>query len=133
LNVFSEATSRLADENEQLAFFHGHDRNALPLCFGWQDILKPAPRNEKRDGKLALVLRSFPEEVPRPDLGRFSVRYWDELRAQDEATRRVHQCDDVEGAILLGVNGLLIQLERDPRLINLELGRMQHGAASSEA
>jgi len=48
-----------------------------------------------------------------------------ELRAKNEATRRVHQRDAVEITITFGPDGRVVETKRDPSFVDLKLFGMK--------
>jgi hypothetical protein len=128
LQVLFEALLCLADENLQLAFVHGNDIDALAFRLGWQNALKPTGREKKRLWVLALSLPTFFEQAARLRRRwlRLACRNHDHVK--DEAARCIHESDAIERSISVCVNWRFVQLKRNPRLVDLELVGMQHGA-----
>ena len=56
----------------------------------------------------------------------FCSRCSNELRAKNEAARRVHQRDAVEITITFGPDGGVIETKRDPSFVDLKLFGMKH-------
>src|SRR5512146_3308953 len=58
--------------------------------------------------------------------GRFGGSYRNELRAENETTRRIHQRDAVEVSIPLSSHRRAVEAKCDPRFVDLKLLRMEH-------
>jgi hypothetical protein len=72
-----------------------------------------------------VVLRAL-QQRSELGAGRFGGGYRNELRAENEAARRVHQRDAVEVSITLGSHRRAVESKCDPGFVDLKLLRMEH-------
>ena len=56
----------------------------------------------------------------------FRGTHRNELRAKNEATRRIHQGDAVEVPVTFSPNRRLVETEREPGFVDRKLFRMKH-------
>src|SRR5579875_488271 len=121
LDMLTEALSCIVGESRQLGLVHGNDSDAVPRSFGRDDSLKLPLGYEQRNGVLFLVRPAGFEQPPCLEVGRLRIARRNECRAQDKTACRIHERDAVEIAVLLRANGRIVELEYNPRLVDLEL------------
>jgi hypothetical protein len=123
--VLLERLASLADKHKQLNLRHTDDSNPLALCFRWQNAIELTGWNEERFGQLMLMRLCFLEQLPNRYLRWLRLSGWGERIAQDEAARGIHERDAIELTFQFSANRQLVQLERKPGFVDLELLRMK--------
>ena len=110
-----------------------NDRNVLAFCLRNQEFHGLIIWYEERFGQLLPMCLPFFQQTFGLHLRWLRRIYRDERRAQDEATCRIHERDEVEVAVGLRADRRIVQLECDPSFVDLKLIRMEHGSGVAEA
>jgi len=121
-----KALARFPDENKQLAFRDPHYLNTLLRCLDGQTTGGVFTRHEERLGQLLLMALRIFQQAAELGSGGLCSSCRNELRAKNEAARRVYQCDAIEIPIKFRPDGRMVEAERNPSLVDLEVFGVKH-------
>ena len=123
-----EALSGLRDKYEKLIFLDSDNGDALVFSFECQKIRAKTGRDEQSLWQLLLVRTPLFQQALSLQFRRLPCSVGDGRGTHDEATRRVHEANEIETSVALTSYGCVIQLEDDPGLVDLKLAWLKHGA-----
>ena len=83
-------------------------------------------RDKQRLRQLLLAALRLLQHAAKLSSRGLNIGDGNELQVENVATRRVHQCDTVEVPITVSPNRRVVDAERYPGFVDLELFRMKH-------
>src|SRR5579883_2425263 len=129
LKPFPESLARSFYEDKKLALGDPYYVNILMRRLESHQVCDVFSSDEQ--GARQLLLMALRVLQQRSELGarRFEGSYRNELRAENETARRLHQRDAVEVSIMLGSHRRAVEAKCDPGFVDLKLLRLEHKKA----
>lgn len=126
LKPFRETLARICDEGKKFALGDPHDVDVLMRRLASHLVCDIFAGDEQRARELLLMTLCVLQQTSEVSTRRFGGAYRNELRIENETTRRIHQRDAVEVSITLGSHSRAVEAKCDPGFVDLKLLRVEH-------